>query len=375
MFKHILPLCLIATTVLFSSCSKDDADVATPNLPVSNTYGDKNYDANTTVQRDVIAKLATLTNVAKQGRTTGTVVSADAMLTAFNAGNPSVASVTTAYYQTVLTSPAGAFQSLASNSGGVYDPSQTNIGGTLGGYLFDQYGLEPEQVIEKGLFGAALYNHATTLLTGTITPAKVDQFVAVFGANPTFPNSGSNNVPRPDVAMANYGARRDKNDGQGLYTQFKTNAIKLLVAGAGGDAYKDLQPAIIKELKLIWEKINAATIINYCHTGIARLSSTNPSNNEIGIALHAISEGVGFMHGWKTISSEHKLISDTKIDQVLALLNAPHNASPSLYRFVSNPVNELPKLQQAIQELKTIYSFTDQQVEDFKKNWVTEQGR
>jgi hypothetical protein len=175
--------------------------------------------------------------------------------------------------------------------------------------------------------------------------------------------------------MAGYAARRDKNDGKGLYSQFKNNAIKLQAAVKAGNDYKAQQTEALNALKTAWEKANAATIINYCHATLSRLSATNPSENDIAAALHAYSEGVGFIHGWKTIPQKHKIITDAQIDEILALFNAPSGQTPTSYKFATDPVNELPKIQQVIDKLKAIYGFSNQDLEDFKKNWVNEQGR
>jgi hypothetical protein len=51
-------------------------------------------------------------------------------------------------------------------------------------------------------------------------------------------------------------------------------------------------------------------------------------------------------------------MTDAQIDELLVLLNAPHNGTPTSYKFVMDFSNEYPK-----------------EIEDFKKNWVAEQGR
>lgn len=318
-----------------------------------------------------------LTNEAKLGRTPGVVVSYDNLAALYNVGNPSLAEVSTPYFAALVDGEGGWLYELALSSGGTYTPgSPTGQGGTLGAYLFDENGLELEQLVEKGQFGAVLYKHATDLLAGPISASTVDQLVAIFGANPTFPNTPSAaNTPRPDRAMANYAARRDKNDGKGLYTQMENAFIKLQAAVNAGANYNKERDEAIAALTLTWEKVNAATIINYCHTTISVLSSTNPTPAQVGNALHAYAEGVGFIHGWKTIPQQRKRITDAEIDQLLVLFNAPAGEVPTSYRFATDPVNELPKLQEVISRLQTLYGFTNQEIEDFRSNWVAQQGR
>ena len=105
------------------------------------------------------------------------------------------------------------------------------------------------------------------------------------------------------------------------------------------------------------------------------MSATNPTDSDKAASLHAYGECVGFVHGWRTIPQGYKTITDAEIDEILTLLNAPVDATPTSYKFISDPLNELPKLTQVIQKLKTRYQFSDQEIEDFKKNWVAEQGR
>jgi hypothetical protein len=105
------------------------------------------------------------------------------------------------------------------------------------------------------------------------------------------------------------------------------------------------------------------------------LSSTNPTEAQIGGALHAIGEGIGFIHGYRTIPQNYRTITDAQIDEILSLFNAPAQGKASVYKFATDPSNELPKLQQAMNKLQSIYGFSNQEMEDFKSNWVNIQQR
>lgn len=364
---------LILTSFVFTACEDDEKD----QLVIPAEYDGSNFAVNTATQAAVRTQLSNLTTEMKKGRNAGTSVSLDALNQLYTGSNPSLQAIATAYYDSRISGANGWLAELAKASGNTYTPGAPDggEGGASGGHLFDENGLELEQMIEKGLFGAAMHNHAIQLANGEITPATVDQMVSIFGAHPDFPNSNSSKVANPDKFLANYAARRDKNDGNGLYTQIKEGFIKLQAAVAAGDEYSAEQEEALATVFEAWEKINAATAINYCHSTISGLSATNPSDAQIAGALHAYSEGVGFLHGWRTINSKFKIITDTQIDEILALMNAPYNGTPTSYKFATDPVNELPKLTQAIERLQDIYGFTDQEVEDFKKNWVSEQGR
>ncbi|WP_375585797.1 DUF4856 domain-containing protein [Cyclobacterium xiamenense] len=359
------------------SCDNGE-DPIRPDLQIPTAYDGSNFSTAAATQAAVLTQLSALTTEMQRGRQ-GQTVNLPTLESLYAAGNPSVEDVTTTYYDGKISGTGGWLDELAKASGGsVYAPGEpTGQGGTLGGYLFDENGLELEQMIEKGLFGAALYNHATALFSSQMTTDEVDQALAIFGATPAFSNSSSSNVASDvrDRFMANYAARRDKNDGNGLYSQIKAAFLKLQAATKAGEEYQAEKDEAIAEVKLLWEKANAATIINYCHSTISRLSATNPSSDDVGAALHAYSEAVGFLHGWRTIPQADKRISDAQIDQLLVLLHAPQDGVPTSYKFATDPVNELPKLTQVIDQLKSLYEFSTQDIEDFKKNWVNEQGR
>lgn len=371
-------LLLALLLVGMSACTKDD-DVQT-DLEIPSAYDGSSFAANTQAQTALLDQLSALTEEAKAGRTASNTVSRQALEDLFRAGSPALSTEITSYFKTKLEGDGGWFDELAKSSGTTWTPQApdgSSQGGVYGGYLFDEYGLEIEQLVEKGQFNATLYNHATGLMGSEITLQTVDQLVAIFGAKPAFANSGSGNVAAEnrDRAMANYGARRDKNDGEGMYSQIKTAFITLQAAVRAGEEYREEQEEALENIQLLWEKINAATVINYCHTPISLLSQTNPSEAQVGAALHAIAEGIGFIQGLKTINQAYRRITDAQIDQMLVLFNAPANGPASVYAFATDPATELPKLQQIIAELKAIYDFSDQEIEEFKSNWVSVQGR
>ncbi len=367
---------LIVIALALTSCGKDEV-FEKPSLPINNSYQSPDYLVNAAEAIAFVNQLDEMAELAESVRTQGVTVSQLQMLDKFNVGNPSLRDFTTNYFASVLEGSNGYFQALEdASSGGLFTPGNTsNQGGYFEGRVFDETGVEPHEFIDKGLYGAALYNHAASFMNSSISIEDVDKIIALFGANPSFPNSGSSNVSAPDINMANYAARRDKNNGNGLYSQFKNSAISLRVAIAAGSEYLDERNKALKDLQMAWEKANAATIINYCHAAISKFSMTNPSDADKAAGLHSYSEGLGFMHGWRTVPQEFKMITDAQIDEILNLMNAPSGEVATSYTFVTDAVNQLPKLQTVISKLQTIYSFSNQDIEDFKKNWVAEQGR
>jgi len=356
------------------SCKKDDGD--RPDLVIPEVYDGTAFTTNAATELLVRKQLTDISKEAQRGRVNGTTLEYATLTALLNAGSPSLKAVGTNYYMTKMDGIGGWLDEMAKASGGTYTPGPpTGNGGTFGGYLFDENGLEIEQVMEKGMFGAVLLNHAVKLMSGPIDATTADKVLAIFGSNPSFPNS--NNAAKhdfPDAQAAIYAARRtDETNPNGLYFQMKKALIKLQAAGKAGSEYSKEQQEAVKDIILVWEKVNAATIINYALSSISSLSNSEPTDAQKASALHSIGEGVGFAHGFKTVPS--KKITDAQIDQILVLLNAPAGGTPELYKFATSPVIELPKLEQVIALLKSIYGFSDAEVETFRNNYVSLQGR
>ena len=363
----------IMALLVLGICACQKEEVTAP-LVIPTSYDVAAFDQNAAAQLAVVTAVNNMTDEAKKGRLLGGRVSEATLKMIFTSGTPTVKSQTTTYFGGKLEGEW--FAEIAKASGATYtpgDPKTKGQGGMYGGYLFDENGLEIEQLIEKGSFGASLYNHAVSLASAPMTPATADRLMAIMGMSPTFPSSADVKHARPDRGMANYAARRDKNDGKGFYSQQKDNFIKLQAALKAGEKYNKERDEALTAVFETWEKINAATIINYCHAVIATMSQTTTTDAQKAAALHAYGENVGFAHGWRTIT--RKKITDAQIDEILTLLNAAPNATPTSYKFITEPATELPKLQQIITRLQTIYGFSAAEVEDFKKNWVSEQKR
>lgn len=356
----ITVLSLVAFTQM--SCEETESN---PTLVIPSSYDASQFTENTQTQRAVLNNLANVVTEMQKGRTGGKV-SASVLTSNYAI----VKAQTTAYYDNLL-SPV--MTEIVQISGGQRFNRDGSQGGVYGVYLFNRFGLENEQLIEKGLFGATLYNHATKLAQAP-DATTADKLLAIMGSSPDFPNSNdASKHANPDAFMATYVARRDKNDGNGFYTNIQSNFIKLQAALKAGGAFNSERDEAINAIFDNWEQANAATTINYLHGVIARLSATNLDEPTVSSALHSYGEAVGFLHGFKTV--ERKKITDAQIDEVLTLMNVPPGQTPTTLNILSSPATELLKLQQAIVKLQGIYGFTNQQIEDFKKNWISEQAR
>ncbi|MEM6264456.1 MAG: hypothetical protein AAGI38_18215 [Bacteroidota bacterium] len=377
-YFKILFLLLLGSTFLFTACDNDDDGDEPAAFVLPSSYDAASFDANSATEAGVRTQLSNLSSEMKKGRTGATVTKAalDGIYTG------TLEAVTTDYYKGKLQGADKWLDELAAASGGAYDPAAvTGEGGVAGAYLLDENGIEIEQLVEKGLFGAALYNHAVTLMKGDKTAATSDQILKIFGSHPDFPasNNGDKHM-NPDGFAATYAGRRTKGDDtNGLYFRIKNALIKLQAATSADPVFTTEKEEAIAELQRAWEESQMATVVNYCQATITKLSASDYDNTDltkIGSAMHSYSEGVGFLHGWRTIDPNYRVITDAQIDALLMKMKAPMNGTPTSYEFHRDPTPAtLAPLQEVIDEIKMIYGFSDQQIEDFRLNFINEEDR
>ena len=382
--------------IFFASCKKDDKVTVPPppELQIPMFYDSTGYAANVVTESQVRAQLAALTRQMQVGRHMDSAVTLAALQTLYNGttlravtGASYQAKVDTALRELARASGKGvryAWENAPNGDGGVIP---TTVGGRTG-YLYDEHVLEMEQVVEKGLFAAAMYNHAVSLISaGNITEATIDRLVEIYGAKPGFGNNERNSDPNRDRFSAQYAARRsDTANANSLYAQIKRNLITAKAAVKAGSAFNQLRDQALADFKLNWEKALAATVINYCHSTLDGLRAPNRDDGIVTGAMHAYGEAVGFLSGWKAVPPSQRRITDAQIDELLGLLRAPYdqtaNAQSYLFLSQSSVTAQLFRLDGrdvpdtgVIERLAQIYGFSNQEVEDFRRNWVNVQNR
>jgi len=382
--------------IFFASCKKDDKVTVPPppELQIPTFYDSTGYAANVVTESQVRAQLAALTRQMQVGRHMDSAVTLAALQTLYNGttlravtGASYQAKVDTALRELARASGKGvryAWENAPNGDGGVIP---TTVGGRTG-YLYDEHVLEMEQVVEKGLFAAAMYNHAVSLISaGNITEATIDRLVEIYGAKPGFGNNERNSDPNRDRFSAQYAARRsDTANANSLYAQIKRNLITAKAAVKAGSAFNRQRDKALADFKLNWEKVLAATVINYCHSTLDGLRAPNRDDGIVTGAMHAYSEAVGFLSGWKAVPPSQRRITDAQIDELLGLLRAPYdqtaNAQSYLFLSQSSVTAQLFRLDGrdvpdtgVIERLAQIYGFSNQEVEDFRRNWVNVQNR
>lgn len=363
--KLILSLSIVVVA-LFTSCSSDDEPV-TPTLNIPDAYTSINFDANVVAENTVIDELSAMTsalNEAESNAQTATVAPI--------AYPATLSAVTLPNYRTLVTEWLVQLVNSANSADDFQNPGFGNMpamdqeGGLLGSRLLDEYGLELEQMVEKGSFGAALYNHALTVIIGDLTDSgAIDKLVEIHGADMTF-------NPSETTAAATYSRRRSNLTTEtGFFYDIQANLITAKAAIEAGSEFDAIRDAALADYLMNWEMSNFATVIYYCNatkdqlTAAFALADGPDKDAALGNALHAYAEGVAFAHGFKGVSN--KMITDAEIDSVLANFLAIEGQNPESHRFL-NETDLFSNLDTVIVDLQSIYGFTDAEVTSFYVN-------
>ncbi len=357
---------IILLSVAVISCDDEDNDDPSPTLNIPTEYVSASYDANVVAENTVIDELSTLTSAisSAEANAQGTPV-ADISYPA------TLASVTLPSYSTLIEEwlievVKAANSPTPFQNPGTGTPSPDEDGGLLGSRLLDENGLELKQTVQKGSFGAALYNHALTVINGDLSNSSaIDKLIEIHGADIDFD-------PAKATAAATYSRRRsDLVNETGFFYDIRTNLITAKAAIEAGSEFNDERDQALADYLQNWEKSNFATVIYYCNASKLQLQEASllpdgeEKNAALGNALHSYAEGVGFAHGFRGISE--KLITDSQIDDILELLLAPAGETPESYRLL-NEVTLLANLDQVIDNIQSIYGFTDTEVTGFFVN-------
>lgn len=368
-----LPIRIWAVALAFagfaSSCNNDDEDNALPTLNIPDTYVSTSYSTNAATELAVRDEHTALVGEMK-GADGGNSVSESDLVTAWN--GTTLKTVTVSSYASMIDAW---LPELAKAAGNTFDPfaDDRGEGGFYGSHTFDENGLEPEQMVDKGLYMSAHYNHALTVLNGTVDAAAVDKLVAIFGASPLFPNNDSD-ANFPDDFSAKYTERRTTTS-SGLYLDIRNNLIAAKAAIEAGSAFNTERDAALNAFKENWEKAIMATTVYYLNgareqitTGLSQ--SGDEQANSFGDALHSLAEAVGFSYGLYSVND--RIATDAQLESILALMEYPLNDTPEPYKMITEPgttdSGNLANLGKAIEEIKSIYGFTDAEITGFFVN-------
>ncbi|EYF01678.1 hypothetical protein [Chondromyces apiculatus] len=347
------------------------------------TYDGANFETNAAAELALRTHLTNLNQAMRNAEIDLTVTpSADELLELYDAGTPSLLELTTDYYGDQILSVLEAFAEAAGNT---WTPAEPPVppGGQYGAYIFSEYGTDLRQAVEKGLFGAVFYHHAVTLAGGTIDEATIDRMLAAFGAHPTFPGDSETTDPavnpNPDRIGAQYAERRSPKSADGPnrpadpanpgpYFRIKADFIKAQAAARAGSACDAERDEAIQRILQEWERVNAATVIYYMNSASTQLTTDGAPTATLAAGLHGYGEGTAFLHGFRGLPVEGRIITDAQLDTLLGSIGAAPGETPTSYRLITDPAASVPNLVAAIGEIATIYGFTPQDVDAFKVN-------
>ncbi len=364
--KRIRSLLVLLVAIAFTGC--EDDDTKTPTFEVPDTYSSSDFEANTVAESTVLSELSAMTTGANEAESAAPDAGVESI------EYPStLQSVTLQSYRALVAdwlvelvasaNDPDAFENPGLNG----TPTEGEEGGLLGTRLLDENGLELEQMVQKGSFGAALYNHALEVINnGDLTdPGTIDKLVKIHGTDPAFD-------PGSTTAAATYSKRRSNQTTQtGTFYDIRTAVITARASIDAGSDFNTERDQALDAYLLAWEQSNFATVIYYCRATIdllneaSQLEDGDVKDVVLGNAMHAYAEGVGFAHGFKGLSN--KLITDDEIDGILELLLAPEGQTPESHRFL-NDASLLSGLQTIIEDIQTIYGFTDAEITSFYVN-------
>jgi hypothetical protein len=371
-FSMRIAVSTCAFASLLSACSPSE-NASSPGCVLTDlpsAYESPAYDSNTAVERDLRTRFKAFLQPMRDAEANLAVKPTEAELRGlFEAGTPSLRSLTSDYYRPKVDALITAFAAAAGNTWAPQSPP-SGPGGKYGAYLFTADGTDLRQAIEKGMFAAAFYRHGFSLTSDSITTATVDRLIASFGAHASFP-ADTAAAQNPDEFAAAYAKRRDKRDPQnpGVYLGFKSDAIKARAAIQAGGPCVGQRDEALRSLRISWERALLATAVYYFNDASKKIGAAAPTTADMAAGLHSYGEAVGFIHGFRSLPPESRIITDSQIDDLLTLVGAPATGSATSYRLVTDSAAELPKLALAINRIATIYGFTPQQIEDFKTNY------
>lgn len=358
-----LSLLSLAGLLTFTACTEDPVNPieGTPSEEVPATYNFENADYSGQMAR--IQMLSMLEGKAKEAATAE--VSATELNDVFiNASgdlfgtNKDIASKTASNAVSEMESYFASIDTLSGNPDNVID-----------GRIYDQHGVEPAQMIAKGLMGALLYYQATAVYLGDakmdvdnieVTEGKGtsmqhhwDEAFGYFGAPTDYLTEevpeGAEDPAEKRWYWAHYANGRagviDANEK--IFTAFlegrtAINNHRIATSNNNEEAAAEAlatRDAAIATIRENWERLAAANVVHYVNSAIGDLSA-----NEEGNFFHHWSEGKAFLNTLQ--HNPAKNITDAE----LAELNELFGNSPK--------ETDAAKLQQANDQLQQIFGFT-----------------
>ena len=354
-------LLAMAAVIGLSSC-EDENPVPQPEPEALTTYTFENVDYSGQTAR--IQQLSLLEAKAKSANDGTTKVTFDELNSIFENSSGDLAGsnkqIKDKTEQSSVAEIEAYFQDIETYSG-----NTENIAG--GKYLVNAEGIEPAQMIAKGLMGALLYYQATSVYLGD-AKMDVDNTEVIEG-------KGTAMEHHWDEAFGYFGAPADylttsaeeqKNatdpskkawywagyaNGRASVVDVRENIFNAFIEGREAIGRKDIaaRDKAIETIKKNWELLAAANVVHYINSAIEDLE-----NNNEGSFYHHMSEGKAFLYSLKY--NLDKSISIAQINEIDALLGNSPKAS-----FADKDAT-ITALEQANLKLQEIFGFSNPQM-------------
>lgn len=365
-----LSLLGLAGLLTFSACNGDEDIIPVQQVPTTYNFENVSYSGQTAR----IQMLNLLESTAKSANDGSTVVTDDDLLAIFTNANKDlfgsekdIASKTNPASVAEIESYFISMDTLSGKPG--------NITGTR---LYDQFGVEPAQMIAKGLMGALLYYQAVNIYLGdtkmdvdnleveegkgTKMQHHWDEAFGYFGAPVDYlTNNGSADTDNPAEKTwywAKYGNSRSAafDVREELFNAFlmgrtaiNNHRIALLnddeAAAAEALVTRDAAIATIREN---WELLAAANVVHYINGCVADLEKTGEEGKNS--FYHSWSEAKAFLNTLQ--HNPAKVITNTQLAELNELLGNNPKAA------FENPAATETALKNANDRLQQIFGFS-----------------
>lgn len=338
------------------------------------------WDSNVAEALGLRARIAALTgDPLMRGIETGAVTASAADLAeAFAGGDPSLQSLAHPAFRRIV---ADAFEEFITaveagprelvGEGGDWDPGAAGGLWSTSTRAFNEGGLEPRQIVDKGAFGGVLYGFALGLTMGAIDDACVDALAAAFGAN-----SGLN-PGRTDAAVE--GNRNTQSANyvfqMGLYASARRALIeaKAYAADVACEAERD---RALQGFFRAWERGLFARVVFYSNAGAAEVAAATDDDG-LAAALHQQSEGIGLALGLYALPEPERgplrgaarLMTDSRIEALLAALGLVPSGdlgAAGLGGFVSDPLGYADAVREVEAVIAEAFNLTEADLESYR---------
>jgi hypothetical protein len=281
----------------------------------------------------------------------------------YNAGAPSLASITGAAFAPVVSDAFDEFVGLvAAGAQDLVDAGGKWAGGAAGGRFgtsnrgMNKGGIEIRQVLDKGLYGGgAFYAYALQRTAGSIDEASIDSLAAIWGSNASLDPNGRQDAANYSYAQGFHGRIRDA-----------LIAAKAYAADAACTAQRD---DALRSFFAGWEAAMFARAVFYANFAVTELASAT-GDDDIADALHELSEGLVLALSFRGVAApgagplqaRPRVSTDAQIEAMLTSLGlnvADLSASTTGSLAVDTPSAFAAKVVELETVVKSIFSLTD----------------